>query len=223
MKNTIFKSNLISVSVAVAIGFSVAQLNAYEGQAASQVGEPDPRQVTQPVDQNPLPSDGEGLIDEVNRGTVTSESRRASHDPIDADDFVEEASARGHAEIGTARLALEQGSPSLRVYASKVIEDHTATNNELKAVAVRAGLDVSDDVAMMDKARAWVLSVREGESFDQAFVENQITAHEYSIELYERAAMSDHPEVSAFARGKLPALREHLHMATALKNQIESR
>src|SRR5690606_11384926 len=126
-------------------------------------------------------------------------------------------------EIDTARMALEEGSAAIRTYANKMIEDHTVTNNELKAIAERVDLDVADDPTLMDRAKGFVLSVRDGEDFDEAYVENQIAAHEETIELFERAARSDIPEISAFARGKLPALQEHLRMANALRTQISSR
>jgi putative membrane protein len=205
MKTTTIKNTMISSAIALAMGLSAAQLHASEGQAAGQV--------------NP-PTTGQQLSDDVNRAAANTENRRMNHDPVDAEDFVETASAKAHAAINTAQMALEEGSPALRVYANKIIEDHTVTNNELKAVAARADIDVADDATLMDRAKAMVLSVRSEESFDEAFIKNQITTHEESIELFERAANSDVPEISAFARGKLPALHEHLRMATALRAQI---
>ncbi|MDO8907502.1 MAG: DUF4142 domain-containing protein [Pseudohongiella sp.] len=238
MKSKTFKSTLISSAVAIAMGLSAVQLHATEGQAGAQ---PNPAQQTNPGQNVPgqdnprptnpgqtspgqitEPSDGRELIDDVNRGTANTQSRRANLDPIDADDFVETASAKGHAEISTARLALEDGSPALRAYANKIIEDHTAANSELKAIAARADLDVADDATLMDRARVMMLSVRSGDSFDAAFIENQIESHEDSIELFERAAMSDHPQISAFAREKISTLQEHLRMAHALRNEVTS-
>lgn len=219
MKITHVKTTLLSTAIALTLGFSAAQLQADEGQqTAAQANHPNQTvqgQVTQP-------SDGQELVSDVNRAAANENHRATDHDEIDAEDFVDTASAKGIAEIDTARIALEEGSPAIRTYANKIIEDHSVTNNELKAIAVRADLDVADDATLMDRAKAFVLSVRDGESFDEAYVNNQIAAHEESIELFERAAASDIPEISAFARGKLPALQEHLRMANALKTQVSS-
>lgn len=51
---------------------------------------------------------------------------------IDADDFVESASASGIAEIEAGKLALQKSiSPQVKVFAQKMIDDHTAANSEL--------------------------------------------------------------------------------------------
>jgi putative membrane protein len=48
-------------------------------------------------------------------------------DKIDADDFVEEVSAKGVAEVEGAKLALEKSSsPDVQAFAQKMISDHTA-------------------------------------------------------------------------------------------------
>ena len=229
MKSTHLKTTLLSTAIALSLGFSAAQLHADQGQTAGQHGHTTAQenQITGQPDQTvqgqvTQPSDGQQLADDVNRAAAHGDRSNMDHDPVDAEDFVETASAKGIAEIDTARIALEEGSPAIRTYANKIIADHTVTNNELKAIAARVDLDVADDATLMDRAKAMVLSVRDGENFDEAYVESQIAAHEDSIELFESAAESDIPEISAFARGKLPALQEHLRMANALKTQISS-
>jgi len=72
----------------------------------------------------------------------------------------------------------------------------------------------------MDMAKAMMLSIRNDESFDDAYIENQINAHEETIELFERASHSDNDAIRAFAREKLPILREHLQMANELEEQL---
>lgn len=229
-----FKTTALSAAVVMALGFGTTQLYADQPAPSHTTPQTAAEQARQPVTPTApgevnQPTDGQQLTDDVNRA-VAADNRRdmdrdrlhADVDPVDAEEFVETASAKGIAEIDTARLALEEGSTAVRAYANKIIEDHTVTNNELKAIAARADLEVADDATLMDRAKEFVLSVRDGSDFDEAYVDNQIAAHENSIELYERAAQSDIPEISAFARGKLPALHEHLRMANALKNQVSS-
>src|SRR5690554_3944461 len=140
---------------------------------------------------------------------------------IDAEEFVETASAKGIAEVNTARMALEDGSPQIHGFANKMIEDHTAANRQLEDIARRNDLNISDNATLMDRARAMMLSVRDGESFDEAYLENQINAHEESIELFEQAARSSNSEVQAFAAETLPKLQEHLQMAEQLHRQMD--
>lgn len=69
----------------------------------------------------------------------------------------------------------------------------------------------------MNQAKAKILQVREGESFDDAYANNQVEAHEQAIELYEKAAASEDAELSAWAKEVLPKLKHHLEMARDLR------
>ncbi|MEX2333802.1 MAG: DUF4142 domain-containing protein, partial [Pseudohongiella sp.] len=71
---------------------------------------------------------------------------------------------------------------------------------------------------LMDQAKTMILEVRD-DSFDKAYIDNQISAHEETIELFERAARSDHAQIRGFAQQKLPILQAHLRMANELKVQ----
>ncbi len=135
-----------------------------------------------------------------------------------AEDFVDEASAKGIAEVESAKLALEESrSEDIRNYAQMMIDDHTAANQELKKLAQQKQLEVSDDATLMDQAKTMMLQLREGESFDEAYAANQVTAHEQTIELFrEQVREGEDEELKSFAREKLPKLEEHLNKAQQL-------
>jgi len=137
---------------------------------------------------------------------------------VDAEDFVEEASAKGLAEIETGRMALRKGtSPQVKEFAQKMIDDHTAANQELSGIA-RSKKDwkIADDAELMNKAKAFILKQRDGESFDQAYANNQVVAHEQTIELFREAMDIRDPELRAFVEKTLPKLETHLRMAKDL-------
>ena len=141
-------------------------------------------------------------------------------DKVSANDFAEEASAKGIAEIETGKLALEKGSSAeVKKFAQAMIDDHTRANEELKALAKKKNLEVSDDAELMNKAKAMILQVRDGENFDKAYANNQVVAHEETIKLFQQAAASDDAEVSAWAKKTLPKLEHHLEMAKKLQSQ----
>lgn len=136
---------------------------------------------------------------------------------VDAEEFLEEASAKGVAEIETARLALEQAtSDKVKEFANMMIKDHAAANEKMAELAASKNLEISDEATLMDKAKAMILDARDGESFDAAYANNQVVAHEQTIELFERAARSEDAEIAAFAKKTLPKLKEHLKGAQAL-------
>lgn len=138
-------------------------------------------------------------------------------DKIDADDFVDEVSAKGIAEVESAKLALEKSkSPDVQAFAQKMITDHTSANMQLAGIAARKNLEVSDEAELTTKAKKFILEQRDGQSFDEAYANNQVEAHEDTIELFEQAAVSNDAEIAAFAKQTLPKLNQHLQMAKAL-------
>lgn len=162
-------------------------------------------------------ADSTGAInrgDQVDGGMAGTDANR---DSIDAEDFLEEASAMGVAEIETGQKALEESqNAEVRAFAERMIKDHAAANEKMAKLAADKDLEISDEAKLMDKARTMILDAREGDSFDDAYANNQVAAHERSIELFERATRSEDAEVAAFAKDTLPKLKEHLEEARKL-------
>ncbi|HSC68265.1 MAG TPA: DUF4142 domain-containing protein [Cellvibrio sp.] len=140
---------------------------------------------------------------------------------VDADDFIEEASAKGVAEIESGKLALEKSTvPEVKAFARKMIEDHASANRDLRALATKKNLEVADEAELLAKAKNYVLKQREGESFDVAYVNNQIDAHKNAIKLFKDASSSTDEDVRRLAATSLPKLEHHLHQAEALVEVI---
>jgi len=138
-------------------------------------------------------------------------------DVISAEDFVEEASAKGYAEIETGKLALEKSqTQEVRDFAQTMITDHGLANKELAVIAQKKNLDVADDTELLNKAKAFILKQRDGQSFDEAYANNQVMAHEQTIELFQKATRMNDAELKAFAQKTLPKLQHHLDMANQL-------
>jgi putative membrane protein len=137
---------------------------------------------------------------------------------IDAEEFVEEASAKGLAEIENSKLALDKGSTSTQEFARKMINHHEKVNQKLAEIAAQQNVEISDEPGMVAKAKKWMLELRDS-SFDEAYASNQVEAHNETIELFKNAAASDLGQLSEFARETLPKLEEHLEMAKKLKQE----
>lgn len=72
---------------------------------------------------------------------------------------------------------------------------------------------------MTDKVKKMILEWRD-ESFDKAYLNNQVDAHEKAVELFKKeAASSDKAELKAFASETLPKLEQHLEQAKALQSK----
>lgn len=132
--------------------------------------------------------------------------------------FVETASEKGMAEIENGRLAVQKSqSADVRKFAQMMIDDHQATNDELTALATQLKLPRSDATAMMDRVKKMILEYRDG-SFDKAYANNQVSAHEQTVELFqEQAEDADVPPLQEFAKKHLPRLEAHLEEAKKLQ------
>lgn len=135
--------------------------------------------------------------------------------------FVDEAVSAGMAEIQTSQLALEKTeSAEVKAFAEQMIKDHTKSNQQLLDLAKQHGFSVPDDAALTSKARKMMLQVQEGPSFDAAYANHQVDAHEQAVRLFDEESRSTSaPEdLRTFATTTLPTLKHHLEMAKQLQN-----
>lgn len=152
---------------------------------------------------------------------VTSLQAANKAESISREEFVEEASAKGVAEIETAKLALEKSqNEAIKGFAQMMIDDHRQANQKLADLAKSKDLEVSDDAELLNKAKAMVLKMRGEASFDKAYMNNQVVAHRETIELFRRGVNADDAEIAAFARETLPKLEQHLQRAEQLNGQL---
>lgn len=102
-----------------------------------------------------------------------------------------------------------------------MIDDHTQANQKLAALAGQhEDLKISDDAALMDKAKAMILKFRDGENFDQAYANNQVVAHKQTIELFRNYIQDgENAELKQFAEETLPKLEQHLQHAEELASK----
>lgn len=142
----------------------------------------------------------------------------------DSNDFVDDAVAGGIAEVETSKLALEKSSSAdIKAFANMMVTDHSKANEELAALAKKHDIEVPDTTTMVKQAKEKILDLRD-ESFDTAYANNQVKAHEEAIERFKKEAntVTDDKtkgttDLKAFAQKMLPALEKHLDMAKKLQ------
>ncbi|TWI49233.1 putative membrane protein [Pseudomonas duriflava] len=152
----------------------------------------------------------------ANTGTAASANAQA----MTPEGFVDDATAKGIAEIETAKLALEKSqAQDIKKFAQMMIDDHTKMNDQLRQLAQQKKLEVADNAQLMDMAKKLILQVRD-ESFDPAYANNQVMAHEQTIEIYRNEANNGQDqELKALAKESLPKLEAHLQQAKALQSK----
>lgn len=146
---------------------------------------------------------------------------------MDASEFVNEASAKGIAEIETAKMALETSEDKhIREYADWMIKDHTRVNEQMREISQQKDVEMADDAGLLDQGKAMMLELRDGEDFNEAYMNNQMVAHEQTIELFQRASREldqEHEELHKLVEQTLPKLQEHHARARQLQERMNAR
>lgn len=123
--------------------------------------------------------------------------------------FFEKAAKASQNEVTISQEALPHlTSPSAREFAQMMINDHTAANAELSALAMSKGVTLP---APSEKvAKKWAKNTKD---VDDEYLATMVDEHKDAVDLFEKAAKSKDPEIAAFANKMLPTLRQHLAMA----------
>lgn len=134
-------------------------------------------------------------------------------------EFINDASAKGMADIEASRLAHQKSeSKEVKDYTIVVINDRTTANQHLAKIAKQLDLPVAPREEVVDKAKALMPEVKDGASFDQAYTASQVKTTQEAIEQLQQVAQTtDVPQIKAFAEETLPKLQNRLEMARALQ------
>jgi putative membrane protein len=146
-----------------------------------------------------------------NRPGATS----ATFNPIDQE-FLVMAIQGNNAEIQTSQLALQRSNNNtVRQYAQRMIQEHTAANRELTRLANQNNVSVPTGVDSLSQAIATRLSQLSGAEFDRAYMGVQTNAHLRAISLYQtQIDQGQNPGLTAYANQQLPNIRDHYEVAS---------
>ena len=133
--------------------------------------------------------------------------------------FIEDAANSGMYEVQVGQLASAKATdPNVRSFASMLVDQHTAANNELVQIANARGVELPAAPKRALRRDIDKLGKKNGDEFDRDFVRNVgIKAHEKDIKMFEKASKHvKDAQLKAFADKTLPVLREHLAAAEKL-------
>lgn len=128
--------------------------------------------------------------------------------------FYIKAASAGLAEVETGKLAQQEGSSdAVRSFGAKMVQDHSAANEKLMALAASKNIKLPKGMDIKHKVMHKSLSAKSGTDFDTAYIKGQIADHKATIALFEREISSGKDaEAKAFATETLPVVKAHLAM-----------
>ena len=138
--------------------------------------------------------------------------------------FYVKAAKAGMAEVETGKLAQQKGSSeAVKSFGAKMVEDHTAANEKLMALAASKQIKLPKSLDLKHKITQKSLSAKSGAEFDKAYIKGQIADHKATIALFEREISSGKDaEAKAFATASLPVVKSHLAMLQTMSGASAS-
>jgi len=134
-------------------------------------------------------------------------------------DFINGAAQGNQMEIAAGKLAAQRAlDPAVKTFGERLVSDHTAASEALKALAASKQMPLADSVSTGGHAAIGKLEGLNGTDFDKAFSQMMVKDHVTDISEFEKEAQKKDADadVKAFAQQTLPTLRHHLMLANRL-------
>lgn len=137
-------------------------------------------------------------------------------------DFAKKAAGDGMAEVKLGELAKQQGkSDPVQQFGERMVKDHGEANDKLKAIAETKGIDLPQSPSDEAQKAYDDLKQKNGQEFDQAYMDAMVEDHHKAIELFQKEADSGKDaDLQGFAEATLPTLKEHLDLAQKTQEQV---
>jgi len=150
--------------------------------------------------------------------TAARADEKPADKPFDDAMFVKIAASGGMAEVELGKVGSEKGKSSdVKQFADRLVKDHTKANEELKAAAKAAGIEVPAKIDEKHQKHVEMFRNYKGENFDRDYAKHMVKDHEEDVALFTRASKeAKSQELKDFAAKTLPTLQEHLEMAKKL-------
>jgi putative membrane protein len=134
--------------------------------------------------------------------------------------FVRKAAMSDLFEIEAGKIASEKGqSEAVKKFGQQMVEAHTKTSEELKAIVTAEKLDVSFRDKLDHRHQKFIDALNEAkpEAFDQIYADQQVRAHTKVGKLFDAYAEGgDNGALKQFAANTLPTIKENLRAARKL-------
>ena len=129
--------------------------------------------------------------------------------------FVQKAAVGGIAEVEMGKMAQQKGSSDqVKQFGSRMVEDHSKANDELKQVASSKGITLPTDLDAKHKSKMDKMQKLSGAQFDRAYMDDMVADHKEDVADFKKQASSGKDsDLKAFASKTLPTLEDHLKMA----------
>ena len=117
--------------------------------------------------------------------------------------------------MSSGKLAVAKAtSPELKTLGARLAADHTKSNEELVALAVKKGVEMKLEPTSVQKKMLADFQAKSGAEFDKELMEHVRKDHEKGLRTFaDAAADSKDPDIQAFAMKNVAVMKEHHQLA----------
>ena len=134
-------------------------------------------------------------------------------------EFILAAAQGGMAEVKMGELAAKQGTrEDVKSFGKMMVNDHTAINRDLKALAAQKGVTLPDSLnakhqGMVDKMKALT-----GSQFDDAYIASMIKDHKMDAKEFKaQSGETKDADIKSFVHKSITVVDGHLKRIMAMK------
>jgi putative membrane protein len=149
-----------------------------------------------------------------NSGNNASDTAQNMKDKM----FLRNAAEGGMAEVKLGQLAVQKGnSDDVKAFGQKMVDDHTALNNQMAPIADSMGVRVPKELNKKDQASYDRLSSLSGDDFDKEYLTMMVKDHHKDLhDFRDEAANTTDPTLKAAVSKGQDIIREHTMMVDKL-------
>jgi len=155
--------------------------------------------------------------------TTTTTTHTKSTGPV-TPLFAKKAAIGGIAEVSIGQIGVDKAqNADVKSFAQQMVTDHTAANDELKALAATKGWTLPSDTDAKHKSTAARLQTASGAAFDRRFMNAMVADHNAALAMFRQYARSGaDADLKAWAAKTLPTLEHHQQMAKTTAQKLAS-
>ena len=134
-------------------------------------------------------------------------------------DFILAAAQGGMTEVKLGELAAQKGlRDDVKAFGQTMVKDHTAINDDLKALAAQKGVTLPDGLDAKHQGMVDKMAALTGSEFDDAYITGMIKDHKMDAKDFKaESAKTKDAEIKSFVDKFIPVVTEHLKRITAMK------
>jgi len=134
-------------------------------------------------------------------------------------DFIQAAAQGGMTEVKLGELATQKGTrDDVKEFGQMMVKDHTAINDNLKALAAEKGVTLPDSLDTKHQEMVDKMEALTGSEFDDAYIADMKKCHKKDAKGFKaESAKTKDADIKSFVDKSIPVVEEHCKTIDAIK------